>query len=360
MKKNIIYSVVLFLSLYFAAHFYTYNQRRSNIISDINSLFMQNAPYWHDSIISINKLPVWGRYSSQTFEKKVKENQDLKVITQDFPDTVKISYSLIGLTDYNLFRQKRNQTVFIISVANDYQEVDLRIPDSLWNRDLRNAGYKDVKASLLVATRHLEDYFPKNDSIAKDAPTIFKSVNHLKGDNIFVTDSVKLGFCDIGYILSYVQLPRSTIMSEAKIIGIEFIIALFGLLIFQIFTFIRIARDKKTEYIAMRMDIMNLGENITYDKISHTLANPQKGEKIKLPRTQAQLLELLIETDNNFATKKEICMAIWKLDEKSATSSYNSIIKRLRDSLDEIGGIYLTTVKDTGIQLIIENKTNRE
>lgn len=52
-------------------------------------------------------------------------------------------------------------------------------------------------------------------------------------------------------------------------------------------------------------------------------------------------------------------MALWKLDEKSATSSYNSIIKRLHDSLDETDEIYLSTIQNTGIQLIIENKTNR-
>ncbi|MBQ5663681.1 MAG: helix-turn-helix domain-containing protein, partial [Bacteroidaceae bacterium] len=70
-------------------------------------------------------------------------------------------------------------------------------------------------------------------------------------------------------------------------------------------------------------------------------------------RTQAQMMKMLVTSTDYCVSKNEICQAIWSLDENAATRSYNSLCKRLRDSLEFFDGVELVTIKDTAIQLVV-------
>ena len=72
------------------------------------------------------------------------------------------------------------------------------------------------------------------------------------------------------------------------------------------------------------------------------------------------LPEMLINADDYIATKKEICQRLWTINEKDVNNRYNALTWRLRESLAQINGIELLTIKDTALQLVFTKKKGKE
>ena len=101
-------------------------------------------------------------------------------------------------------------------------------------------------------------------------------------------------------------------------------------------------------------------EDITYNYNEKSVTNTSTGEQVKLPGTQATTFEMLINADDYIATKKEICQRLWTINEKDVNNRYNALAWRLRESLAQINGIELLTIKDTALQLVFTKKKGKE
>ena len=96
-------------------------------------------------------------------------------------------------------------------------------------------------------------------------------------------------------------------------------------------------------------------EDITYNYNEKSVTNTRTGEQVKLPGTQATTFEMLINADDYIATKKEICQRLWTINEKDVNNRYNALAWRLRESLAQINGIELLTIKDCARSVACHN-----
>lgn len=101
-------------------------------------------------------------------------------------------------------------------------------------------------------------------------------------------------------------------------------------------------------------------EDITYNYNEKNVTNRRTGEQVKLSATQATTFEALIKADDYIVTKKEICQRLWALNEKDVSNRYNALAWRLRESLSQISGVELQTIKDTALQLVFTKKKGKE
>ena len=158
-------------------------------------------------------------------------------------------------------------------------------------------------------------------------------------------------------------MPALVVLGHIKWYGTALLVAIIALLLSLViasFRKYRAERKSATHYkaIAEALDEQNDGQNIVIGNLLYnvdecTLYNTVTQQQLKLPRTQARIMKMLVTSEDYYVTKIEICKALWDMDEKLATKSYNSACKRLRDSLECIDGVNLLTIKDTAIQLEI-------
>ncbi len=348
MTKKIIYSILIFITTYLLSYTISIDSKRHVIEKDINRLFTLSSHSWHDSIIKIKNIPIYiGR---DTYGFVLKENY--RLITEN--DTTIISSRLLNIKDIYEYEKRTTQTAMF-----ECNEFDIRIADSIWNIQLRNAGY-DCESSFYLAVKNIKDMFPRSDTLVTNIIVPFKSQKHIVGYDIFVTDSVGLGICNQAYAISYVNIPLETIIEKSGFMGVEFWVAIVSMFLYLVLASIKYKRKATkryhttgaTENIEKESNCIQI-QHLSYDTSTHILSNQATSQFVKLPRTQALLFETLIGSENYYATKKDICMRVWSLDEKSATNSYNSIARRMRDSFSEIDGIRLITIKDTAMQLLI-------
>lgn len=245
------------------------------------------------------------------------------------------------------------QSMFIESVFLETGSQDIVTMDSVWKSQLKNAGY-NVDVALQMEVKSLFEMFPTPDTLTTDAATTLFSNKRLEGYNVFATDTVGLGFCKQGLVVSEVYLPATTVMKKYDFFDWRFIISATIALLFAIIMYIRYIKDNSTVVINVHETRIALGENFIYDITARTLHNTANGQSIKLPATQARLMELLAKADGHTATKADICREVWGLNEKDATSAYNGAAWRLRENLQKTGGIRLVTIKDKALQLIVE------
>ena len=356
MKKHAPIYVFIFIIVYSFGYIFELKIAKKDIENEINELFKISALSLHDSIHSIT-----GEYLYYVYdENHLKKRLDMIRITAE--GELRISRDLINIENPKEYHLKQMQTIMI--EGNDY---DLYIADSLWNKQLKEKGY-DVNAILFLSAKKLKDMFPKRDSLVTNIKAPFISANSLAGKECFVTDSVGLGICNQGYLLSHVHIPTSTVIKRTKWWGSALWIEISVILLLALISAFRkyITEKKyKTYYKGIAETANNITDktiielgHITYSLQNGTIYNTITEQQLKLPRTQAQVMELLATSKDYYVTKDEICQALWSLDDKAVPKTYNSLCFRLRNSLESIDGIKLVTIKDTGIKLVICTPTN--
>ena len=350
-KRDLLFYILIFLAAYSVGYMAEYGSCKRGVEGEINELFKKSAPFFHDSIRNIT-----GRYLYSLFDSNdINKRQDMIYVSKD--GELKISRDIIKIEGAHEYHNKQLETFLLQS-----KKYDLNIADSIWNRQLREHGY-GVEAILFLSTKNLYDMFPRRDTLDANLRPPFMSVHTLGGKEYFVTDSVGLGICNQGYIVSHVHVPALVVLGHIKWYGTALLVAIIALLLSLViasFRKYRAERKSATRYkaIAEALDVQNDGQNIVIGNILYnveesTLYNTVSRQQLKLPRTQARIMKMLVTSEDYYVTKIEICKELWDTDEKQATKSYNSACKRLRGSLECIDGVNLLTIKDTAIQLEI-------
>ena len=350
-KREVLYYILIFLAVYSVGYMAEYSSCKRGVEGEINELFKKSSPFFCDSIRNIT-----GKYMFAVFDSKdINKRQDMIYVSKD--GELKISRDIIKIEGAHEYHYKQLETMMLQS--KDY---DLNVADSIWNRQLKEHGY-DVEAILFLSTKNLKDMFPRRDTLVANLRPPFVSVHNLGGKEYFVTDSVGLGICNHGYIVSHVHVPAIVVLGRIKWYGTALFVAIIALLLsLVISSFRKYLAERKSvihykaiaESIEEQNDEQNIAiGNVVYNIDDSTLYNTISHQQLKLPRTQARIMKMLVTSEGYYVTKNEICMEMWGMDEKMATKSYNSACKRLRDSLESIDGIRLSTIKDTAIQLEI-------
>lgn len=358
MKKYTLNYVFIFIAVYSLGYIVEFSNNKRYIENDINELFKISTQSFIDSINKLMNEPIIYYYNSEYLNKR----HDMIYISDG--KEIRISRDIINIEEPQEYQKKKIES--LVLEDNDY---DLYIADSIWNKQLKENGY-DVNAILFLSAKSLKDMFPKRDSLVANLKAPFVSVNSLAGKECFVTDSVGLGICNQGYILSHVHIPTLTVVKHTKWWGSALWIAISVILFLALISAFRkyiIEKKYKTHYkeIAESVktikdkNIIELG-HITYSPQDDTLYNTITKQQLKLPRTQAQVMELLATSKDYYVTKNEICQALWSLDDKAVPKTYNSLCFRLRNSLESIDGIKLVTIKDTAIQLVIYSPSEEQ
>ncbi len=358
MKKFALNYVFIFIVVYSLGYIVELNNCKRCIENNINDLFKLSCLSMHDSIRSITNEYLYYVYD----EKHINKRLDLICASED--GEIRISRDIINIENPQEYHNKKMESIML-----ERNRYNLYIADSIWNKQLKESGY-DVNAILFLSVKSLKDMFPKRDSLVNNLKAPFISVNSLAGKECFITDSIGLGICNQGYILSHVHIPTSTVIKHTKWWGTPLWIAISAILFLALISAFRkyISEKKyKTHYkeIAESVktikdkNIIKLG-HITYNPEDDTLHNTITKQQLKLPRTQAQVMELLATSKDYYVTKNEICQALWSLDDKAVPKTYNSLCFRLRNSLESIDGIKLVTIKDTAIQLVIYSPTEEQ
>ena len=355
MKRGILHYMLIFFAVYSIAYIVEYNNSKQGVECEINELFKESAPYFHDSIFKAAN-----HFHSYVYKPGPVRKPDMTLASDR--GELKISYDLINIENPLELLYRKRQMAMLLALFDGVEQCynDLFIADSVWNRQLREHGY-DAEAILLVSVKDFYEMFPRRDSLATNLWAPYFSVHNLSGKDYFITDSVSLGICNHGYIVSHVHVPVLTVLGHTKWYGTPLCVALIALLLLVAVALMRkyfAERKSATRYkaIAEALDEQNDGQNIVignllYNVVDCTLYNTVSRQQLKLPRIQAQIMKMLVTSENYYVAKNEICKEVWETDEKQATRSYNSACKRLRDSLECIDGIRLSTIKDTAIQL---------
>ncbi|MBR2607391.1 MAG: winged helix-turn-helix domain-containing protein [Bacteroidaceae bacterium] len=356
MKKQTLYYILLFVVIYSLGSIVEYNNSRRDIENNINELFKVSSQSFNDSITNIKDIYLYYTYDSEDLNKR----RDMRFVDKD--GEITISRDLINIENPQEYKKKQLQSIML----NDSEDYDLYVADSIWNKQLRASGY-DVEAILLLSAKKLKDMFPRRDSLDLSKKVPFMSVHHLGGKEYFVTDSVGLGICNQGCIVSHVHIPMLTVIKNVKWWGTALWMAISAiLLLFSISAFRKYRKERKNnmhyqeiaDSITPEDDKFNIHiEHLVYNTNDGTLYDTINNQQLKLPRTQAQMMKMLVTSTDYCVSKNEICQAIWSLDENAATRSYNSLCKRLRDSLESFDGVELVTIKDTAIQLVVTSSS---
>lgn len=355
MKKQTLYYILLFVVIYSLGSIVEYNNSKKDIENNINELFKVSSQSFNDSIRNIKDIYLYYTFDSKHLEKR----KDMICVSEE--GELRISRDLINIENPQEYKKKQLQSIMLNDSEEDY---DLYVADSIWNKQLRASGY-DVEAILLLSARKLKDMFPRRDSLDLSKKVPFMSVHHLGGKEYFVTDSVGLGICNQGCIVSHVHIPMLTVIKNVKWWGTALWMAISAiLLLFSISAFSKYSKERKNnmhyqeiaDSITPEDDKFNIHiEHLVYNTNDGTLYDTINNQQLKLPRTQAQMMKMLVTSTDYCVSKNEICQAIWSLDENAATRSYNSLCKRLRDSLESFDGVELVTIKDTAIQLVVSS-----
>ena len=352
-KRAILHYILIFLAVYSIGYIVEYNNCKHNVECEINELFKESAPYLHDSIMKIANTYCYYVYDAEHINKR------LDMIRISERGELRVSRDIINIENPQEYFNRILQTSTLDGIfdgdTEDYNY--LFIADSVWNRQLREHGY-DVEAFLLLSIKDFYEMFPRRDSLAINLRASLFSVHNLSGKDYFVTDSVSLGICNQGYISSHVHVPVLTVLGHTKWYGTPLFVAIIVLLLLVAVAVLRqyfAERKSVTHYkaIAESMDdeqIIEFG-NFVYNVVDCTLYNTVSRQQLKLPRIQAQIMKMLVTSEDYYVTKNEICKALWNTDDKQVTKSYNSACKRLRDSLEGIDGVNLLTIKDVAVQL---------
>ena len=356
MKKQRFYYILLFVVIYALGCIVEYDNSKRDIENNINELFKISSQSFNDSIRNIKNIYLYYTFDSKHLEKR----KDMICVSEE--GELRISRDLINIENPQKYHNRILQTSTLSGILDgDEQDYcDVFIADSVWNNQLREHGY-DVDAVLLLSIKDLHEMFPRRDSLATNLRAPYFSVRNLSGKEYFVTDSVGLGICNQGYIVSHVHVPVLTVLGHTKWYGTPLCVALIALLLLVAVALLRkyfTERKSATRYkaIAEALDEQNDGQSIVFGNLVYyiddsTLYNIVSRQQLKLPRTQARIMKMLVTSEDYFVTKIEICKELWGMDEKQVTKNYNSACKRLRDSLECIDGIRLLTIKDTAIQL---------
>ena len=352
-KRGALHCILIFLAVYSIGYIVEYNNSKHNVECGINELFKESAPYLHDSIMKIANTYCYYVYDAEHLNKR------LDMIRISERGELRVSRDIINIENPQEYFNRILQTSTLGGIfdgdTEDYNY--LFIADSVWNRQLREHGY-DVEAFLLLSIKDCYEMFPRRDSLATNLRASLFSVHNLSGKDYFVTDSVGLGICNHGYISSHVHVPVLTVLGHTKWYGTPLFVAIIVLLLLVAVAVLRqyfAERKSAAHYkdIAESMDdeqIIEFG-NFVYNVVDCTLYNTVSRQQLKLPRIQAQIMKMLVTSEDYYVTKNEICKALWNTDDKQVTKSYNSACKRLRDSLEGIDGVNLLTIKDVAIQL---------
>ena len=358
MKKHTLNYVFIFIIVYSLGYIVEFTCSKGTLENDINDFFKKSILSMHDSIRSIT-----GEYLYYVYdEKHINKRLDLICVSNE--GEIRISRDIINIENPQEYHKKNLESIML-----EDDSYNLYIADSIWNKQLKENGYC-VNAILFLSVKSLKDMFPKRDSLVTNLKAPFVSVNSLAGKECFVTDSVGLGICNQGYILSHVHIPTLTVVKHTKWWGSALWIAISVILFLALISAFRkyiIEKKYKTHYkeIAESVktikdkNIIKLG-HITYSPQDDTLYNTITKQQLKLPRTQAQVMELLATSKDYYVTKNEICQALWSLDDKAVPKTYNSLCFRLRNSLESIDGIKLVTIKDTALQLVIYSPSEEQ
>ena len=355
MKRGILHYMLIFFAVYSIAYIVEYNNSKQGVECEINELFKESAPYFHDSIFKAAN-----HFHSYVYKPGPVRKPDMTLASDR--GELKISYDLINIENPLELLYRKRQMAMLLALFDGVEQCynDLFIADSVWNRQLREHGY-DAEAILLVSVKDFYEMFPRRDSLATNLWAPYFSVHNLSGKDYFITDSVSLGICNHGYIVSHVHVPVLTVLGHTKWYGTPLCVALIALLLLVAVALMRkyfAERKSATRYkaIAEALDEQNDGQNIVignllYNVVDCTLYNTVSRQQLKLPRIQAQIMKMLVTSEDYYVTKNEICKALWNTDDKQVTKSYNSACKRLRDSLEGIDGVNLLTIKDVAVQL---------
>ena len=354
MKKHALYYLLIFVAVYSIGYIAEYDNSRRDIENNINELFKISSQSFHDSIRIIKDIYLYYVYDSEHINKR------LDMIRVDKDGEIRISRDLINIENPQEYYNKQLQSMML----EDKEDFDLYVADSIWNNQLKSSGY-DVNAILLLSAKSLKDMFPKRDSLVTNLRPPFMSVHNLGGKEYFVTDSVGLGLCNQGYIVSHVHVPMLTVVKNIKWWGIALWVAVSAILLLVSVSYFRKYRKERNNNIKNQELVDSIIpeekkrdiciEHLVYNTNDGTLYNTINNQQLKLPRTQAMVMEMLVKSSDYYVTKNEICQALWSLDENAATRSYNSLCKRLRDSLEAFDGVELVTIKDTAIQLVVSS-----
>ena len=354
MKKHALYYLLIFVAVYSIGYIAEYDNSKRDIENNINELFKISSQSFNDYIRNIKGILLSYTYNSEYIKKRL----DMRFVDKD--GEISISRDLINIENPQEYHKKQLQSMML----EDKEDFDLYIADSIWNKQLKESGY-DVNAILLLAAKSLKDMFPKRDSLVTNLRPPFMSVHNLGGKEYFVTDSVGLGLCNQGWIVSHVHVPTLTVVKNIKWWGTALWMAVSAIfLLVSVSYFRKYSKEKKSmvhyqevaDSMLPKEEICDIRiEHLVYNINDGTLHNTINNQQLKLPRTQAMVMEMLVKSSDYYVTKNEICQALWSLDEKSATRSYNSFCKRLRDSLESFDGVELVTIKDTAIQLVVSS-----
>ena len=355
MKKHALYYLLIFVAVYSIGYIAEYDNSKRDIENNINELFKISSQSFNDSIRNIKNIYLYYTFDSKHLEKR----KDMICVSEE--GELRISRDLINIENPQEYKKKQLQSIMLNDSEEDY---DLYIADSIWNNQLNSSGY-DVEAILLLSAKSLKDMFPKRDSLVTNLRPPFMSVHNLGGKEYFVTDSVGLGLCNQGWIVSHVHVPTLTVVKNIKWWGTALWMAVSAIfLLVSVSYFRKYSKEKKSmvhyqevaDSMLPKEEICDIRiEHLVYNINDGTLHNTINNQQLKLPRTQAMVMEMLVKSSDYYVTKNEICQALWSLDEKSATRSYNSFCKRLRDSLESFDGVELVTIKDTAIQLVVSS-----
>ena len=359
MKKQRFYYILLFVVIYALGCIVEYDNSKRDIENNINELFKISSQSFNDSIRNIKGIFLSYTYNSEYIKKRL----DMRFVDKD--GEISISRDLINIENPQEYHKKKLQSMML----EDKEDFDLYVADSIWNNQLKSSGY-DVNAILLLSAKSLKDMFPKRDSLVTNLRPPFMSVHNLGGKEYFVTDSVGLGLCNQGYIVSHVHVPMLTVVKNIKWWGTALWVAVSAILLLVSVSYFRKYRKERNNNIDNQELVDSIIpeeekrdiciEHLVYNTNDGTLYNTINNQLLKLPRTQAMVMEMLVKSSDYYVTKNEICEALWSLDEKSATRSYNSFCKRLRDSLESFDGVELVTIKDTAIQLVVTSSSAAE
>ena len=196
MKKHALYYLLIFVAVYSIGYIAEYNNSRRDIENNINELFKISSQSFNDSIRNIKNIFLYYTFDSKHLEKR----KDMICVSEE--GELRISRDLINIENPQEYKKKQLQSIML----DDKEDYDLYVADSIWNNQLRASGY-DVEAILLLSARKLKDMFPRRDSLDLSKKVPFMSVHHLGGKEYFVTDSVGLGICNQGCIVSHVHIP---------------------------------------------------------------------------------------------------------------------------------------------------------
>lgn len=349
MIRKITQALLVFIAIYGVLFAFGYMNKREFIKNDINRLFIEHSQHWHDSIAKVDSIQFISTRNFNSYEYF--EARPCTIESEKGVCIIAAKYQISG--DQFKHDVQMSQSIFIESVFLETGSQDIVTMDSVWKSQLKNAGY-NVDVALQMEVKSLFDMFPTPDTLITDAAATLLSNKRLEGCNVFVTDTVGLGFCKQGLVVSEVYLPATTVMNKYDFFDWRFMISATIALLFVIIMYIRYIKDNSTVVINVHETKMHLGENLIYDSTARTLHNTASGQSVKLPATQARIMELLAKAEGYAAAKSDICREVWRLNEKDATPAYNGAAWRLRENLKRVDGIRLITIKDKALQLMVD------